>query len=173
MTPLKLKHLARWIRILCLALLSVLPSLATGEPLRVFAAASLKTALDEIAVTFEVATETEISVSYGGSSVLARQIGLGAPADVFISANAEWMNALAQQGRIDETTRLDLLRNKLIVIAARDEPLLTSLSDLPAALGTGKLAMAQTDAVPARHIRQGCTGNRQCLARIAASNRPD
>ncbi|WP_417839704.1 molybdate ABC transporter substrate-binding protein [Tritonibacter scottomollicae] len=149
MTPFKLKNLVRWMRVLCLIPMIVLPSVATAEPLRVFAAASLKTALDEISATYETDTATEVSISYGGSSLLARQIGAGAPADVFISANVGWMDDLARQGRIDETTRLDLLRNSLSVIAARDKPALSSLADLQTALGTGKLAMAQTNAVPA------------------------
>ena len=74
-----------------------------------FAAASLKTALDEIAAGYGEHTGQEVTVSYAASSVLARQIQLGAPADLFISANPDWMDALQDDGLIDASSRVDLL----------------------------------------------------------------
>ena len=127
----------------------VSPAKVTAEPLRVFAAASLKTALDQIATEFSKDTGTQVSISYAGSSALARQIGLGAPADVFISANVGWMDELEQQERVVKGTRIDLLRNRLVVIATSQSVHLGNLGELSHALGDGRLAMAQTNAVPA------------------------
>lgn len=118
----------------------------------VFAAASLKTALDEIAVAFEAATEFTATMSYAGSSALARQIQFGAPADVFLSASPEWMDALERDGLIAPETRVDLLGNRLVLIAHGGDapPLdLTSTDALMARLGDGRLAMALVEAVPA------------------------
>jgi molybdate transport system substrate-binding protein len=120
-----------------------------AEPLRIFAAASLKTALDEIAQNFSELHDTEVSVSYAGSSALARQIGLGAPADVFISANEAWMDALEDQGHVRVDSRRDLLGNRLVVIAAKGAAPLSRLNALPEKLADGHLAMAQINAVPA------------------------
>ncbi|KJZ22631.1 molybdate ABC transporter substrate-binding protein [Tritonibacter mobilis] len=127
----------------------VSPAKVTAEPLRVFAAASLKTALDQIATEFSKDTGTQVSISYAGSSALARQIGLGAPADVFISANVGWMDELEKQERVVKGTRIDLLRNRLVVIAASQSVPLGNLGELSHALDDGRLATAQTNAVPA------------------------
>jgi len=129
--------------------------LALGAPavqaeVTVFAAASLKTALDEALRTFEAQTGIEADVSYAGSSVLARQIALGAPADLFISANVAWMDQLDQQGLIAPQTRQHLLGNRLVVVAhGQDAAPLPTLEGLHARLSGGKLAMALIEAVPA------------------------
>lgn len=117
----------------------------------VFAAASTKTALDEAAAAYQSATARPVTISYAGSPALARQIQLGAPADVFLSANPGWMDVLQQEGLVEPASRLDLLANRLVLIAhgAGAEPLDLSAADLDELLGGGRLAMALVDAVPA------------------------
>ena len=130
-----------------LALCAVLPGPAAAADLVVFAAASLKTALDEIAEAFSDKTGADLALSYAGSSALARQIAQGAPADVFLSANPDWMDHLEAGGHIDPATRSDLLGNSLVLIAhglgARPVPLEDGLPE------EGRLAMAFVEAVPA------------------------
>ncbi len=128
-----------------LALVLASPAMAD---VTVFAAASLKGALDDVAAAWMAATGEAATISYAGSSALARQIEAGAPADVFISANVDWMDALENEGLIEDGTRVDLLGNALVVVAAADARDVT-LAELPTALGTGRLAMALYDAVPA------------------------
>ncbi|MFT7594696.1 MAG: molybdate transport system substrate-binding protein [Paracoccaceae bacterium] len=123
-----------------------------GQPITVFAAASLKNALDEVADLYTQDTGTGVSLSYGGSSALARQIQYGAPAHLFLSANAAWTDILATQGLLKPGTRVDLLSNRLVLIAAPDVATTLVIGpgmDLSGALGEDKLAMALVDAVPA------------------------
>lgn len=139
-------------------ILAVLAVTLTGAlPLRaseitVFAAASLKSALDEIATLYEAQTGTQVTRSFAGSSVLARQIAFGAPADLFISADGEWMDVLERDGQIRPESRVDLLSNRMVLIARADDPIALDLvpgADLAGALGSGWMAMALVDAVPA------------------------
>ena len=88
----------------------------------VFAAASLQTALDAIAPAAERATGVQMRVSYAASSALARQIENGAPADLFISADLDWMDYLADRQLIRTDTRVNLLGNRLVLIAPRAQP---------------------------------------------------
>ncbi|MFW8637019.1 molybdate ABC transporter substrate-binding protein [Cribrihabitans pelagius] len=128
------------------------PGLALAGEVTVFAAASLKTALDAAAAEFEATTGTEVILSYGGSPMLARQIGLGAPADVFLSANPGWMDHLQAKGLIETAARHDLLTNRLVLIAhGRDAPRvdLAQGPGLTGLLQDGRLAMALANAVPA------------------------
>lgn len=131
--------------------LSSVPMRAGAEGVLVFAAASLKTALDVIATDYQAQTGQSVTVSYASSSVLARQIELGAPADVFISANEGWMDVLQQNGLLNDASRVDLLGNRLVLIGTPDaEPALIEPGlDLQARLDGGYLAMALVDAVPA------------------------
>src|SRR5690349_3011220 len=97
-------------------------TLAAWTPVRaadvlVFAAASLKEALDEQAKRFQASTGHKVVVSYAASNTLARQIESGAPADVFISADLDWMESLDGKGLVSPGTRVDLLRNALVLIA--------------------------------------------------------
>ena len=126
------------------------PSSLWGE-VTVFAAASLSTALQEIADQYGDQTGQGVTLSFAGSSVLARQIEQGAPADLFLSANAEWMDWLAEGGLIDPCTRHDLLGNRLVLVAHGDMPPvdISSELDLPALLDGSWLAMALVEAVPA------------------------
>ncbi|UWQ81426.1 molybdate ABC transporter substrate-binding protein (plasmid) [Leisingera sp. S132] len=117
----------------------------------VFAAASTKTALDEAAASYQAGTGRNVTLSYAGSPALARQIQLGAPADLFISANPGWMDVLQHEGLIDEASRRDLLANSLVLIAhgPKAPQLDLETADLAGLLGEGRLAMALVDAVPA------------------------
>lgn len=123
-------------------------------PLTVFAAASLKEALDEAAASYASTTGHQVRVSYAASSALARQIEHGAPADVFVSADLDWMDALQAKGRVDPATRVDLLGNTLVLVAPSDSaaavPALARGADLLPALGEhGRIALAMTASVPA------------------------
>ena len=118
----------------------------------VFAAASLKEAMDAQARRFEAATGHKVVVAYAASNALARQIDAGAPADLFISADVDWMDYLDQRKRLAPGTRADLLRNALVLAApAASTATLRIAPDfgLAAALGSGRLAMANPDGVPA------------------------
>jgi molybdate transport system substrate-binding protein len=125
---------------------------ARATDLLVFAAASLKEALDDQVAAFETATGSKAVVSYAGSNALARQIEAGAPADVFISADLDWMDYLDKRGLLRAGTRVNLLASTLVLIAPAESKATLSIKPgfaLAAALGTGKLAMANPDSVPA------------------------
>ena len=115
-----------------------------AETVTVFAAASLKTALDEIV------EGTDTTISYAASSTLARQIALGAPADIVMTANADWMAYLEGEDRIAPDTRVDLLGNALVLIAGSGgSDLQEGDQSLDAVLGDDRIAMALVEAVPA------------------------
>lgn len=123
-------------------------------PLTVFAAASLKESLDEAAAAYQKQTGQEVRVSYAASSALARQIEQGAPADVFISADLDWMDYLQQLKLVDIPTRRNLLGNTLVLVApANGNTTAVTLKhgvDLLPRLGAnGRLALALTASVPA------------------------
>jgi molybdate transport system substrate-binding protein len=125
---------------------------ALADRITVFAAASLTNAMAEIEAGFEAATGHEVAVSLAGSSALARQIQQGAPADIFISANPGWMDALESDGLLETGTRVDLLRNSLVLIAHGPEAAPVEIGaglDLAGLLGERRLAMALVEAVPA------------------------
>jgi molybdate transport system substrate-binding protein len=135
-----------------LSVFSGVGSPAAAEPVTVFAAASLKEAMDEQARRFEGETGNKVVVSYGGSNALARQIEAGAPADVFISADLDWMNYLARGGGLVPGSRQNLLRNDLVLIAPAASKTTLRIAPrfkLAGALGGEKLAMANPDSVPA------------------------
>ncbi len=118
----------------------------------VFAAASLKTALDTVAADFQASTGNTVTISYGGSNQLATQILQGAPADIFISAAVNWMDEVEGAGLLAPDTRTDMLGNSLVLVAhgmGVDPVVIGPGFDLAALVGEGKLAMAMVDAVPA------------------------
>ena len=137
------------------------PGAAQGRDVVVFAAASVKTALDEIKAGWSRATGKGVTVSYGGSNALARQIEQGAPADLFLSADLEWMDWARGKGLIRAETRLDLVGNRLVLVAPKGAaPALEPRPglDLAPALEGGRLAIANPDAVPAgRYARAALT----------------
>src|SRR5690606_1844318 len=111
----------RFLLATCLALLTcAFPARAADAPLTVFAAASLKESMDDAALAFRRDTGQAVRVSYAGSSALARQIEQGAPADVFVSADLDWMDQLQSKGLIDTATRSALLGNTLVLVAPKD-----------------------------------------------------
>lgn len=133
-----------------------------AEEVTVFAAASLTNAMAEIETGFEAATGHDLIVSLAGSSALARQIQLGAPADIFISANAGWMDVLDEDGLLEPGTRVDLLGNSLVLIAAGRDAAPVQIGpdmDLAGLLGDGRLAMALVESVPAGIYGKAALGN--------------
>lgn len=145
-------------RLLAIALLAI--GMATAPPARaaddnaltVFAAASLKESLDEVAAAYQQVTGTPVRVSYAASSALARQIEQGAPAQVFASADLEWMDYLQQRNLIDVGSRHNLLGNRLVLVAPQASTAKVDLAkpgSIAAALGEGRLAIGQTASVPA------------------------
>jgi molybdate transport system substrate-binding protein len=126
---------------------------AQSKDIIVFAAASLKDALNAVAEGFRRNTGKRVTASYAASSTLAKGIATGAPADVFISADLEWMDYLEQRKLIKPWSRSDLLGNKLVLIAPSiDRRVRLAIEPgfpLATALGDGKLAMADPASVPA------------------------
>ncbi len=125
---------------------------ARAAELLVFAAASLKPALDEIVALPEARAIADVRTSYAASSALARQIDAGAPADVFVSADLEWMDWLQQREHVATATRFVLARNELVLVAPAASTLQLTLdrnTDLRGALGDGRIALAEPGSVPA------------------------
>src|SRR5262245_15916183 len=123
------------------------------EQITVFAAASLKNVLDDANGAFTRATGIKVVASYEASSALARQIEQGAPADVFISADLRWMDYVAERKLINPDTRVNLLGNKLVLIAPADSKLgnvaIGQGFDIAKLAGDGRIAVADVKAVPA------------------------
>lgn len=124
-------------------------AVAQDRPVLVFAAASLKTALDDVADHWQRETHKKATISYAATSALARQIEQGAPADVFLSADLDWMDYLAARDLIKPETRINLLGSRIVLVAPRDVSLRIVGFDFTEALGGGKLVMANINAVPA------------------------
>ena len=125
---------------------------ALADEVVVFAASSLKTALDAVATDYEAATGNTVTISYAGSNALARQIIEGAPADIFVSAAETWMDEVEKAGLVVDGTREDLLGNTLVLVAHGKDVAPVDISaglDLAGLLGDGKLSMAMVDSVPA------------------------
>ncbi len=134
------------------AMLGFVPAQAAGGSVTVFAAASLKNALDKINLACETETGGAATISYAASSALAKQIEQGAPADIFFSADRDWLAYLSDKGLTIKDTETRLLGNRIVLIAAADSPVETVIApgfDLAGLLGGGRLAMANVDAVPA------------------------
>jgi len=126
--------------------------IAAADTVTVFAAASLKDALDENVRAYQAKSGDRIVVSYAASSALAKQIESGAPADLFISADRDWMDYLEQRRLIKTDTRRSLLRNRLVLIALADSKVFVNIAPgfpLAMLLANGRLAIANPDAVPA------------------------
>jgi len=123
------------------------------QSVTVFAAASLKNALDDVDAAFAQTTGTNVTASYEASSSLARQIEAGAPADVFISADLRWMDYVAERKLIRPDSRTNLLGNRLVLIAPKDAKLdnvaIGPGFDIAKLAGDGRIAVADVKAVPA------------------------
>ena len=138
---------------ICLALASLIwPGMARAVDLTIFAAASLREALDENVRAFAAKTGHKVRVAYAGSNTLAKQIENGAPADLFISADVEWMDHVARMNLLAPGTRRDLVTNRLVLVAPAASPLKLAIAPgfaLAAAPGGARLALANPDTVPA------------------------
>jgi molybdate transport system substrate-binding protein len=137
---------------LLLVLAALAPALAQAEALVVFAAASLKNALDAAAHAYEAHGGGRIAVSYAGSSRLAKQIEAGAPAQLFISADEKWVDYLERRNLIQPGSRRNLLGNRLVLIEPASSQLGVKIAPgfpLRALLNGGRLALADPDSVPA------------------------
>lgn len=128
-----------------------------AEPVTIFAASSLKTALDEVIETHSI----EAVPVYGGSAAIARQITQGADADIVILAHTDWMDWLAIKGTLHSQSRCNLLSNALVVAAPVDAPEndFQTVDDLIAVLNGGRLALGQMRSVPAGQYAQAYLSN--------------
>jgi molybdate transport system substrate-binding protein len=128
------------------------PALAQDKSLTVFAAASMKNALDDVDAAYTAKTGVMVSASYAASSVLAKQIEQGAPADIFVSADIDWMDYATTRKTINETTRVNLLGNSIVLIAPKDSKIdnvtIGRGFDLAKLAGDGKIATGDVKAVP-------------------------
>jgi molybdate transport system substrate-binding protein len=145
-----------WLALLTAAVLTLAagtaPAAAQGRDVLVFAAASLKNALDEISAQWQRESGKKAAISYAASNTLIKQIEQGAPADIFISADLDWMDYGRQKNLIKPDTRSNLLGNRLVLVAPKDSNISANIQpgfDLAALLKGGRLAMGNVDAVPA------------------------
>lgn len=152
-----MKKLLRWIAAIFAA--SLMATAAYAAPVTVFAAASLKNALDEVGAEYAKGGG-EARFSYAASSAIARQIEQGAPADVYISADSDWMNYLAERRLIVPASRRDLLTNKLALIAPADSKVAIKVGrgmPLAKTLGDGRLAVAGPDVPAGKYAKASLT----------------
>ena len=143
------RSLRRW---LTAALLALTPLAAHADGITVFAAASLTDALGDVGKTYQAKTGKSAVFSFAASSALARQIEASGGADIFISADTDWMDYLDSRGLIAHDTRKNLLGNHLVLIAPADANVSLAIAphfDLLGALHDGRLAIADPDSVPA------------------------
>ncbi|MBA0198352.1 molybdate ABC transporter substrate-binding protein [Pectobacterium brasiliense] len=142
----------KWFAALTLSAGMALPA-AAEDKVTVFAAASLTNALQEIATQYQKEKNVAVVASYASSSTLARQIEQGAPADLFISADQQWMDYAQDKNLMDTATRHTLLGNELVVIApkasAQKEIKIDDKTDWKSLLKGGRLAVGDPDHVPA------------------------
>jgi molybdate transport system substrate-binding protein len=128
------------------------PAPAADTSLTIFAAASMKNALDEVDAAYTAASGITIAASYAASSALAKQIAQGAPADVFLSADTDWMDEAIRQKTINEATLTDLLGNSIVLVAPKASPIepvtIGPGFDLARLAGDGRIATGDVQAVP-------------------------
>lgn len=138
---------------LLLTLAAAPPPAAAQDTLTVFAAASMRNALDDVNKAFTQATGVHLTASYAASSALAKQIVQGAPAQVYVSANVKWADYLQKQKLVRDDTRVNLLGNSLVLIAPKgsklDHVTIGKGFDIAKLAGSGRIAVADTKAVPA------------------------
>ena len=132
---------------------ALVPGVAQGaDEITVFAAASLSDAVQSVAQNYQARSGIKIVLSFAGSSVLARQIEASSGVDIFISADTAWMDYLEERDLIAPATRTDLLGNRLVLVAPADSDIALGIFRgfaLAGALGNGRLALANTQTVPA------------------------
>lgn len=129
-----------------------MPAAARDKTVTVFAAASVKNALDDINTAYTAKTGVKVTTSYGPSSGLARQIEQGAPADVFISADTDWMDYALAKKTINEPTRMNLLGNSIVLIAPKESKIenvaIGAGFDLARLAGDDRIATGDVKSVP-------------------------
>lgn len=137
---------------LAAVLMATVPAARAEDKVIVFAAASLKDALDAVNKACEPEVGKAATISYAASSALAKQIEGGAPADIFVSADLDWMKYLSDKKLIKPDTQVKLLGNQIVLAAPKDSKVETKVEkgfDLAGLIGDGKLAMGDFKAVPA------------------------
>jgi molybdate transport system substrate-binding protein len=142
---------------LCLAWAGLTAHARTEQPVRVFAAASLTNALDDIATAWAAQAHPRPRLAFGASSTLARQIDAGAPVDLFVSADERWMDYLVERRRVEPASRRDVVGNTLVLVAPRDRVFAVELRRGFAfdRAFDGRLCIAEPAAVPAgRYARE-------------------
>ena len=154
------KFLAAWI--VALVQFGTVHADASKKPeLLVLAAASLTNVLDDLSADWQETSGVTVKLSFAASSVLARQIEAGGKADVFISADQEWMDYLQSRGLIEKPTRRDLAGNRLVLIAPADSKIELKIAPgfpLAGVLGGGRIATGDPDTVPVgRYARSALT----------------
>lgn len=157
---------------LACALIFGIAAPACAEDVVVFAASSLKTALDQVAAEFQAKTGHQVRISYAASNQLAKQIIDGAPADIFVSAAENWMDEVAKAGQVAGDSRRDLFGNRLVLVASDPDAAAVEITqgfDLALLLGQDKLAMAMVDAVPAGQYGKAALENLGVWSSVAAS----
>ncbi len=133
-------------------MLALAPGRVRAEEVTVFAAASTTSALEAVTGEYEAAGGATVRLVFAASSTLAKQITQGAPADLFLSANAAWMDVLVERGAVEPGSRRTLLANRLVLIVPANSAAATATNGtvpLPEILGTRPLAIADPAHVPA------------------------
>lgn len=166
------RRLASRLAALCCAVLILAgaPGPALADPVLVFAAQSMADAMQEIAGRFGEATGHKVTISLGASSTMARQIEAGAPAELFVSANQQWMDYLSERDAILPDTRTDIAGNRLVLIAPLDGPpveMAADLAGLPEILGGERLALGDPAHVPAGIYAEAALRNLGLWDRLA------
>jgi molybdate transport system substrate-binding protein len=131
---------------------AVAPAQAQDKSLTAFAAASMKNALDDVDAAYTAKTGVKVTASYAASSVLAKQIEQGAPADIFVSADTDWMDYAISKKNINVPSRVDLLGNSIVLIAPKDSKIdnvkIGQGFDLAKLASDGKIATGDVKSVP-------------------------
>ena len=132
---------------------------AQDKSITVFAAASMKNALDDVDAAYTKQSGVKVVASYDASSALMKQIEGGAPADVFVSADLKWMDYGSQKKLINDSTKVNLLGNELVLIAPKDSKISNVTTkpgfDLAGLAGDGRIATGDVKAVPVGIYAEG------------------
>ncbi|MES0884676.1 molybdate ABC transporter substrate-binding protein [Roseibium sp. SCP14] len=140
----------RRLLLFCILLLACLPPAAAQAPLTVFAAASMREAMERVGTAFEEETGNKVIFSFAGTGTLARQVEAGAPADLFVSADVDWMDYVVERDAVRANTVRPIASNTLVLIGAADGPKVRlDAGELEIALNEGRMAIADPDTVPA------------------------
>ena len=139
--------------------LATAPAAAQQKTITVFAAASMKNALDDVNAAFLRASGIKVTASYAASSALAKQLEQGAPADIFASADPDWMDYSAQKKTIKDDTRVNLLGNRLVLIAPKDSKIdkvdIAPGFNLAKLIGDGRITTGEMTSVPVGKYAKG------------------